>query len=96
MLNNGISDYDFLVREYQKLWKNRNLIGEENNSETILKHSITKELLDEYSHPRVRKNRYEKFYLSIKKILAAPISSEAKLELIRLYDEQMERLSGEE
>ncbi|MGG5253940.1 hypothetical protein ACQYAD_10620 [Neobacillus sp. SM06] len=96
MLNKGISDYDFLVQEYQKLWKNRSLIGVEKNSESILKQSITKELLDEYSHPRVRKNKYEKFYLSIKKILAAPIIPEAKLELIRLYDEQMERLSKEE
>ena len=91
-MNNESLDYDFLVREYQTLWKNRNLIGDDNRSETSLKQLITKELLDEYSHPRVRKSRYEKYYSSVKKILASAMMPEVKLALIQLYDKQMEEL----
>ncbi|XJZ25841.1 hypothetical protein ACF5W4_10530 [Bacillota bacterium Lsc_1132] len=89
------ADYEFLLTEYRKIWKNRLLTSEENNSEKILKEAMKRELLDENSHPRIRKNRYEKYYLSVKKVISAAILPEAKLQMIQIYTEQMEKLSEE-
>lgn len=88
-------EYEFLLAEYRKIWKNRVLATGDSRYEDVLKEAIKRELLDENSHPRIRRNRYEKYYLSIRKLADASISSDAKLQLIHLYNEQMDVLGGE-
>lgn len=95
ILDEHTTNDQFLLTEFRKLWKHRLLAIGEHSDHEILTEAIKRELLDENSHPRIRKNRYEKYYLSIRKIVAASIESEAKLLLIQRYNEQMEELSEE-
>jgi hypothetical protein len=65
---------------------------ENQNSEEILKDAIKRELLDENSHPRVRKNRYEKYYSAIKRLVDSNISPETKVHLIEVHNQMMDEL----
>lgn len=94
-MENQTANFEFLLMEYRKLWKNRVLETGEISNEEILREAIKRELLDENSHPRIRKNRYVKYYLSIKKLTESSIESQSKLQLIKIYNEQMENLSEE-
>ncbi|WP_066372556.1 hypothetical protein [Neobacillus fumarioli] len=85
-------NFDWLLEEYRTIWHNRLLENNEIRSEEILLEAIKRELLDENSHPRVRKTPYEKFYFAVKRILNAKISPEAKPLLIRIYVEMLEKL----
>lgn len=85
-------DYTFLLSEYRSLWNNRLVsLGDLSHEET-LKEAIKRELLDENAHPRVRKDRFEKYYFSIKKIMNSSLIPNSKLSLIQLYLNQMEEL----
>lgn len=84
-------DFDKLLTRYRSIWNNRLLEGME-GSEAILKEAIKRELLDENSHPRVRKGKYEKYYLASKRILNSSIGVEEKVALIRMHDEIMDEL----
>jgi hypothetical protein len=86
-------DFELLLKEYRNIWNHRSLCSEENNSEQILKEAMKRELLDQNSHPRVRKNRYEKYYLSIHRLTNSSIPPETMLCLIQIYNELMEELS---
>jgi hypothetical protein len=85
-------DFNFLLNQYRAIWNNRLLSASEGTSEEVLKEAITRELLDENSHPRIRKNRYEKYYLSIKRLMDSSILPEAKLSLTQVHNELMEEL----
>lgn len=82
-------DFNYLLAEYRKLWKNRSLHADE-SAEKILKEAITRELKDENAHPRVRKQQYEKYYMATKRIIESELSEESKLALIQLHQELME------
>jgi hypothetical protein len=88
-------DFDFLLNEYRTIWNHRLLNTEERSSEQVLKEAIKRELLDENSHPRIRKNRYEKYYFSINRISSSSILLEAKLSLIQLHNVLMEEIKEE-
>ncbi|MFL6562529.1 MAG: hypothetical protein ACJ8MO_41325 [Bacillus sp. (in: firmicutes)] len=85
--------FDELLEEYRQIWNNRILETEGTGSEVILVESIKRELQDENSHPRIRKNKYEKYYSAIKRVINSTISLEAKLLLIEIHNEVMEELS---
>lgn len=87
------SDKNFthLLNEYRKLWNNRKLEGEE-NAETVLIEAIARELKDENSHPRVRKERYEKFFLAVKRITGSNLAEADKMVLIEIHIQQLENL----
>ncbi|QIZ11128.1 hypothetical protein HFZ78_25300 [Priestia megaterium] len=85
--------FDELLEEYRQIWNNRILETEGKGSEVILVEAIKRELQDENSHPRIRKNKYEKYYSAIKRVINSTISLEAKLLLIKIYNEVMEELS---
>lgn len=85
-------DFDYLLGEYRTIWNNRKLEKENESSEEILIQLMERELLDENSHPRARRNRYEKYYLSVKRLTESDISHEGKLQLIELYNQIMEAL----
>ncbi|MFD2445688.1 hypothetical protein ACFSO7_17150 [Bacillus sp. CGMCC 1.16607] len=83
--------YDQLLIEYRKIWNNRLLLSDEKDSKTILLEAINRELNDENSHPRIRRSKFEKYYLATRRLLDSPISDESKLKLIQLHNELMER-----
>jgi hypothetical protein len=94
-LKNKNNHFDSLLAEYRLIWNNRRLATDERNSEVILCEAIKRELLDENSHPRIRKNRFEKYYSAVKRITNSSISLDAKLQLIGLHNEIMDQLSEE-
>lgn len=88
-------NFDGLLREYRDIWNNRALTAMDKNSEEILLGAIKSELLDENSHPRIRKNRFEKYFSAIRRVMNSSISMEAKLQIISLHTNLMDELSGE-
>ena len=87
--------FDRLLNEYRQVWNNRLLTVNDRSSESILKESIKRELLDENSHPRVRKNRYEKYYAAIKRLTESNLSPESKVYLIEVHNQLMDELINE-
>ncbi|SFA91916.1 MULTISPECIES: hypothetical protein [unclassified Bacillus (in: firmicutes)] len=85
-------NFDDLLNQYRHIWNNRNLIADEKESEEILKEAIKRELLDENSHPRVRKNSFEKYFYAVKRVLSSQLSETNKLKLIELHDLLMDEL----
>ncbi|MFP7300549.1 hypothetical protein [Neobacillus niacini] len=88
-------DFDMLLAEYRSIWNNRLLIASDKSSEEILTEAVRRELLDENSHPRIRKNKYEKYYSAVSRITQSTISNEAKVSLIHFHNGIMEKLIKE-
>lgn len=82
-----IKDFDLLLAEYRSIWNHRLLENEGESSEVVLREAIKRELLDENSHPRIRRNKYEKYYLAIRRLINSSLEPEGKLTLIHLHDE---------
>lgn len=93
VLSNEMVSFDDLLVEYRRIWNNRLLETEGKGSEEILIEAIKRELLDQNSHPRIRKSKFEKYYSAIKRVMDSTISLEAKLSLIKIHNEAMEELS---
>lgn len=77
-------DYKYLIEQYRQIWHNRELISN-GDDEATLRDAILRELLDENSHPRVRKSIFEKFSYACKRIIDSSLSSDVKVELIELH-----------
>ncbi|MEH7014369.1 hypothetical protein V7087_26770 [Neobacillus niacini] len=88
-------NYDELLAEYRMIWNNRLLAASDSSSEETIKEAVKRELLDENSHPRIRKNKFEKYYSAINRITQSTISNEAKVSLINLHNGVMEQLIKE-
>ncbi len=84
-------NFDVLLEHYRSIWNNRLLAEEGKGSQEVLTEAIKRELLDENSHPRIRKGMYEKYFSAINRILKSSIAPEAKLLLIELHNHLMER-----
>ncbi|WP_191561340.1 hypothetical protein [Bacillus idriensis] len=80
-----------LLEVYRTLWSNRKLAGSESDLQT-LQSAIKVELMDEMTHPRLRKNIDQKFFLAAKRITESTISSEDKTELIALHIKMYEEI----
>ncbi|WP_453996436.1 hypothetical protein [Bacillus nitroreducens] len=87
-------DFDQLLIAYQSLWMNRRLWQKDLNSEDILRETIRRDLLDELTHPRLRKTPLEKFILASKRIFDSTLTVEDKLNLQHLYLEEIERIQN--
>ncbi|HZG74055.1 MAG TPA: hypothetical protein VEY51_21180 [Chondromyces sp.] len=81
-----------LLEAYRSIWNNRLLRKEGYSAEEILAEAITRELLDENSHPRIRKPKEEKFYYAIKRLMESDLPDSDKVQLINLHIHQMEKL----
>ena len=92
-MSNEMVFFDDLLVEYRRIWNNRLLETEGIGSEETLVEAIKRELLDENSHPRIRKSKFEKYYSAIKRVMDSTISLEAKLWLIKIHNDAMEELS---
>lgn len=86
-------DSKVILDAYRQLWKNRILPVVKDETETLWD-SIEKELKDEMTHPRLRKNPKEKFYLAIKRIVSSPLSDDQKVKLIELHIQVLETLKN--
>jgi hypothetical protein len=91
----GNNNFDELLAEYRKVWNNRMLAASDRSCEETLKEAVKRELLDENSHPRIRKNKFEKYYSAISRITQSTISNEAKVSLIHVHNGIMEKLIKE-
>ncbi|MFS0863215.1 hypothetical protein [Fredinandcohnia sp. 179-A 10B2 NHS] len=90
---NNPTNYPLLLEVYQSLWNNRILLNEDNSEKTI-RDTIKKDLLDEMTHPRVRKLPNDKFYLATKRVMDSTIEETQKLQLISLHIEELERIKN--
>lgn len=88
-------NFDTLLIEYRTIWHHRLLETSEKNSEETLIHAVKRELLDENSHPRIRKTRFEKYYSAISRVVNSTVEPEAKLRIIELHNQVMKELSKE-
>lgn len=95
VLTIGNINFDELLAEYRMIWNNRMLAASDRNSEETLTEAVKRELLDENSHPRIRKNKFEKYYSAISRITQSTISNEAKVSLIHVHNGIMEKLIKE-
>jgi hypothetical protein len=91
----SLESFDALLEAYRLIWKNRLLISEGTSSEKILKETIKRELLDENSHPRVRKSKEEKYLSATKRIIESDLTSEEKVSLIEVHLEMVSQLNGD-
>lgn len=95
LLTIGNINFDELLYEYRMIWNNRMLAASDRSSEETLTEAVKRELLDENSHPRIRKNKFEKYYTAISRITQSTISNEAKVSLIHVHNGIMEKLIKE-
>jgi hypothetical protein len=84
-------DFDKLLSEYRRIWNNRLLTASRSSEETLTE-AVKRELLDENSHPRIRKNKFEKYFSAINRITQSTISNDAKVSLIHIHNRVMEDL----
>lgn len=87
----GQTDRHILLN-YLNLWNRRTHPAEEGDPKAMLDQYLKRELSDELAHPRVRKTRYEKFYLGIKRVMASDLADHEKAELLQAYLDQMEEV----
>lgn len=80
-----------LLDAYRQLWSNRALLVEKDEYETV-RASVEKELKDEMTHPRLRKSRYEKFHMAVKRIISSALNDNQKVKLIDLHSNVLESL----
>jgi hypothetical protein len=91
-MHEGQVDYVELLAVYRSIWNNR-LLEAPDSAMEILKEAIKRELLDENSHPRIRKNKFEKYYSAINRVVQSTISHDTKVQLIQLHTQVMEELT---
>lgn len=79
-----------LLLLYLKIWNNRQL--DYASEDKLIFELIRRELLDENTHPRVRKNKFEKFYTSIERLSASELKDDEKVLLLDVYVQMMKQL----
>lgn len=79
-----------LIEGYRSLWNNRLL--NEGIDEDVLREAISRELKDEFSHPRVRKQPHEKYYLATKRVMDSALEPDLKLSLLTIHIEELEKI----
>ena len=83
-----------LLESYKNLWSDRTLPSKLSAEET-LHQAIKRELLDELTHPRLRKSLNEKYYLAVERIVQSPLELAHKVELIKRYTQIHSSIEGE-
>ncbi|MTH51992.1 hypothetical protein GKZ89_01130 [Bacillus mangrovi] len=85
---------DQLLDAYRQIWNNRELASGPHPADT-LKEAIKRDLLDEGTHPRVRKPLEEKHRISAARIAAASIGAVEKELLLEEYTRMLKALKQE-
>lgn len=79
-----------LLDIFLSLWNKREVKVGSNSPTATVKEMMKSELLDEFSHPRVRKTKEEKYFLAVKRVIDSDLKTEDQIRLIRLYTDVME------
>ncbi|RDI43112.1 hypothetical protein [Falsibacillus pallidus] len=85
-------NFDELLSAYRNIWNNRLLETGEFSAMEILEEAIKRELLDENSHPRIRKTKEEKFYFAMKRVKESNLTTIQKYDLMALHIEVLEEI----
>ncbi|MHC0035672.1 hypothetical protein [Pseudoneobacillus sp. C159] len=83
-------DFKQLLVDYRSIWNNRLLNEDDKESVEILLEAIRRDIKDENSHPRIRRTKYEKYYLATKRIIESQIPIDSKLALLEIHTRVME------
>ncbi|MFC0297854.1 hypothetical protein [Geobacillus jurassicus] len=89
--------FSALLDAYRRLWPNRSITTEtldEQKSKALLYETISQELRDEWTHPRVRQSPEAKFYYAVKRAAASDLPDGMKVALIQAYLTVMEQLQA--
>ncbi|MGD6815916.1 hypothetical protein ACQCVE_02430 [Metabacillus sp. 113a] len=84
-------DGQHLLECYRRIWHNRRL-DSRLPPEEALEDALMRDLLDEGTHPRVRKSITDKYALSVSRVQDSLLQKEEKNELIIRYNTVMNRL----
>lgn len=75
-----------LLEMYKLLWNNRSLEYIDGcDQKEVLQQAIRRELKDELTHPRTRKQPMEKYYLAVKRIVESKLDATEQVLLIREF-----------
>ncbi|CAH0347326.1 hypothetical protein [Bacillus sp. CECT 9360] len=80
-----MNDSGKLLDSYLRIWNNRTVTDSSSAPVDLLYELIKRELLDENSHPRTRKPKFEKFYSSVKRVISSELTEAEKVELLSVY-----------
>lgn len=81
-----------LAAAYTALWNNRRLSG---STLKEVEEAIDLELLDQRTHPRLRKPLQEKFVLAVQRIVNSRLEPIEKCELVELHTKRLQFLREE-
>ena len=73
-----------MIGAYRKLWQDRNAVGAIETQQQ-LEQQILIELMDELTHPRVRKTPQQKLDIALQRITESSLSPQEKIDLSNLY-----------
>ncbi|MBS2969252.1 hypothetical protein J9317_10800 [Metabacillus sp. KIGAM252] len=73
-----------LLECYRKIWHNRKL-GSDLPARAALEDAMRRDLLDEGTHPRVRKSLDQKYDISVSRVTESSLKDEEKMELAAAY-----------
>ncbi|WP_335871678.1 hypothetical protein [Bacillus sp. 2205SS5-2] len=76
-----------LFTYYQQLWSNRTIPFDEGEEALALVKAIESELLDEATHPRVRKTPWEKYCRAYNRVLKSDLPNKAQVFLVFKYED---------
>ncbi|MGD6992918.1 hypothetical protein [Sutcliffiella horikoshii] len=85
-----------LVELYKLLWNNRSmefLVG--GDQKELLEQAIRRELKDELTHPRTRKQPMDKYYLAVKRIVESKLNATEQILLIKEFTLVLEEIKKE-
>ena len=84
-----------MINTFQLLYQNRQSVSNIQTEEEI-RAVIHSELLDEYTHPRVRLSIQNKYKLAMDRISNSKLSESQQQMMIELYNEEFKKLSTED
>ena len=85
-----------LLELYKLLWNNRSLENIDGcEQKVVLQQAIRRELKDELTHPRTRKQPMEKYYLAVKRIVESKLNATEQVMLIKEFTLVVEEIKKE-
>lgn len=85
-----------LLELYKLLWNNRSLEYIDGCDQMeVVQQAIRRELKDELTHPRTRKQPMEKYYVAVKRIVESKLNETEQMLLIKEFTQVMNELKKE-
>ncbi|KPB03146.1 hypothetical protein [Bacillus sp. CHD6a] len=85
-----------LLELYKLLWNSRSMDSKDGCDENeLLQQAIRRELKDELTHPRTRKQPLEKYYLAVKRITESQLDPFEQLLLIKEFTMALNEIKKE-